>query len=80
MSFKKSFDSIVVILWTLAPNTFRIPISLVLCSAMKADKANKPRQAMIIASTEKLVNIAEVRRTSVYMFAKLSSRKVYRKG
>src|SRR4030095_16881915 len=79
-SFTKSFDSIAVIPLTLAPSTLRMPISLLRCSAMNADKANKPRQAIMIANTAKLVNILPVRCTSAYMLAKLSSKNVYRIG
>ena len=38
------------------PRIFRIPISLVLCSAMKEDKPYKPSAAMIAARTVKYTN------------------------
>ena len=41
-----------------------------------ADNANKPRQAIMIASTANAVKISPVRCTSAYIFAKLSSRNV----
>jgi len=47
---KKSLDNNVVIPVTLAPNTFLIPISFVLCSAVYAASPNKPKHEMIIAN------------------------------
>src|SRR5215203_5193095 len=77
ISFTKSFDNMAVMFLILAPNTFRIPISFVRCSAINAESANKPRQAMIIANTAKLVKMLPVRFTSSYILAKRSSMKVY---
>lgn len=45
-----------MILETEAPITFRIPISLVRCSAVKDAKPNIPRHAMDIARMEKIMN------------------------
>ena len=38
---------------TLAPNTFRTPISFVRCAATNEANPNKPRQEMAIASIAK---------------------------
>ena len=48
-SLIKSFDNSVIMLVTLAPNTLRTPISLVLCSALKVASPNNPRHEMKIA-------------------------------
>jgi len=37
-----------------APSTLRIPISLVLCSAVNADKPKRPRQEMRMARPAKI--------------------------
>lgn len=76
ISFTKSFDNIVVMPCTLAPNTFRIPISLRRCAAIKAGGANNPKQAMMMANTAKLVKMVRVRCTSSYIWANSWSRKV----
>ena len=39
-----------------APMTLRMPISLVLRSALNADRPNKPRQAIKMASAAKVMN------------------------
>ena len=44
-----------------APNTFRTPISLVRWVAKNAASPKAPRQAMIIAKTEKEVNTFPLR-------------------
>gem|GEM_PF-2388851 len=46
-----------IIFATDAPNTFLIPISLVLFPAVKAARPNSPTQAMMIASMAKIPNI-----------------------
>src|SRR5665213_3451649 len=79
-SFTKSLESMPVICVIPAPSTFLMPISLFRCSAINADRANNPRQAMIMASTAKPVKIRTIRNTSAYMDAKRSSRNVYRIG
>ncbi len=43
-SFRKSLEMSATTPETLAPNTLRIPISLVRCSAVNVAKPNKPRQ------------------------------------
>src|SRR4249920_1319510 len=45
-NFKKSFDNNCTMLLVFAPNTFRMPISLIRCVIAKADKPNNPRQAI----------------------------------
>ena len=54
---KKSFDNNVVIPVTLAPNTFRIPISFILRSAVYAAKPNKPKHEIIIANAANTLEI-----------------------
>lgn len=44
-----SLDNKYSILIVVAPSTFRIPISLVRCSAVKETSPNNPRQEMKIA-------------------------------
>ena len=46
------------ILLTDAPSTFRMPISLTLCSAAYVTKPNKPRHAIKIASTANVIKSA----------------------
>ncbi len=48
-SFINSLETSAIMFATVAPNTFRIPISLERCSAVNAAKLNKPRQEIIIA-------------------------------
>src|SRR5215212_5884298 len=79
-SLTKSFDSIVVICFTDAPNTFLIPISLVRCSAVKAAKANNPSAEIIMATREKIKMSVDVFISALYNLLKLSSKKVYEKG
>src|SRR2546430_11027915 len=45
MSCKKSFDSRVVMLVTLAPNTFRMPISFILRSAVRSEEHTSELQS-----------------------------------
>src|SRR6185312_11281663 len=52
-SITKSFDSNFQRLNTVAPSTFRTPISLTRCSAMKEARPNNPRQEIKTASTAK---------------------------
>jgi hypothetical protein len=47
--FKKSLESSTQMFFALAPNTFRIHISLLRFSARKEDNPNSPRQEMKIA-------------------------------
>src|SRR5437764_14564503 len=54
-SFKKSFESIVKILPTVAPNTFLTLISLVRYCVVYAARPNKPMHAIKMASVENMV-------------------------
>ena len=58
---KKSFERITVISETLAPKTFRIPISFVRCSAANDARAKRPRHAMTIERIENDVKIVPIR-------------------
>src|SRR6185436_981029 len=49
-SFRKSFDNMTTMLCALAPTTFLIPISLILCCAAKVASPNKPRHAISMVS------------------------------
>src|SRR5690606_7042589 len=49
----KSFDNIFHKFATLAPSTFRMPISLVRCSATKDARPKRPRHEIKMASTAK---------------------------
>ncbi len=79
-SFKKSLERSVVMPDTDAPKTFLIPISFTLCSVTNAARPNKPRQAMIMASTVMLKNIFSNLCSALYNLAKVSSRNEYWKG
>lgn len=48
-----SFESIMTMPMTLAPSTFRMPISFVRLSAMKEASPKRPRQAITMATPEK---------------------------
>ena len=52
-SFRKSLDNNVMMPDTLDPNTFLMPISFVLCSALNIASPNKPRHEIKIAITVK---------------------------
>src|SRR3569623_1202513 len=52
INFIKSAERFVTILFTDAPKTFRMPISLVLFSADKTDKPNNPMHEINIVSME----------------------------
>src|SRR3982751_2893633 len=54
-SSKKSLDRSVTILFTLAPKTFRMPISFIRWDIAKAERPSNPRQAMKIAMHAKMV-------------------------
>ena len=56
-SNRKSLESKAVILTTDAPNTFRIPISLVRDSTVNVANPNSPKQAIKIAHSEAVVKI-----------------------
>ena len=56
-SFKKSFDSKATIVEVSAPNTFLIPISLSRCMIAKAERPNKPKQAIKMARDAKMISI-----------------------
>ena len=49
-----------------APFTFRIPISFVRCSAIKAAKERSPKQAIRIANTENIETIFLVLSSASY--------------
>jgi len=49
ISFAVSLKSIITISLTVAPKTFRTPISFVLFSALNEARPNNPKQAMNIA-------------------------------
>src|SRR4051812_4812949 len=52
-NIRKSFDSSVTIPALLAPNTLRMPISLVRCSTVKVVNPNKPRHEIKMATIVK---------------------------
>ncbi len=54
---RNSLEISTTIFDTEAPNTFRMPISLVRCAAAKADKPNIPRQAISTEIRVKTVKI-----------------------
>ena len=56
-NFKKSFESNATMLVTLAPNTFRTPISFMRCSALKVANPNKPKQEIKMAIAVKYPTI-----------------------
>lgn len=60
-SFKKSADSIATIRVTDAPNTLRIPISLIRCIVAKETNPKRPKQAIKIAMPEAIAVITCVR-------------------
>src|SRR6187401_1739372 len=76
----KSFESILQRFATEAPNTFRIPISLVRCSATNDASPNNPRQEMRIAKAAKNPATVPIRLSSPNFFANSSSAKVDRNG
>src|SRR5678815_2790723 len=55
-SFRKSFESNATIVDVSAPKTFLMPISLSLCMIAKAERPNKPKQAMKMASEAKMIS------------------------
>src|SRR5678815_2626850 len=62
-SFKKSFDKSDTMPAVLAPNTLRMPISLIRCSTLNVVRPNKPRQEMKMAMMVKY-RMMEARRSS----------------
>ena len=66
-NFKKSLAKRPVMPATLAPNTLRMPISLVRRSAVKAYRANRPRQAINKAKPVNTLNTAPIRASERYM-------------
>ncbi|MNY72025.1 hypothetical protein D3C86_2104850 [compost metagenome] len=56
ISFMKSLDSNVVMLRTVAPSTFRMPISLVRCSVVNDVKPSNPRHDITMATPAKKLN------------------------
>ena len=61
ISFKKSLESKLTMLVTLAPSTFLTPISLKRCSALNVARPNKPRHEMKMAMIVKYPTIADKR-------------------
>ena len=51
---------------SLEPSTFRMPISLLLRSAVKADKPNNPKEEMSIASPAKPLDNKATRFSAAY--------------
>src|SRR5258705_5688780 len=74
MSAIKSFDSNATILLTLAPNTLRMPISLVRISVVYVARPSRPRQAIKIAREEKMENNDLKLKSFLYWRLKSSSR------
>src|SRR5215510_7079202 len=79
-SNKKSLDNNVVMLEILAPNTLRTAISLKRCLIVNAARPKSPRQATNKDKMVKRVSTDRMFCSSLYNFAKSSSRKVYLKG
>src|SRR5690606_32489662 len=67
-SNEKSFEISRTRLGTDAPNTFRMPISFVRCSAVKAANPNRPNPVISIASVAKIVANLLVRLMVVNFF------------
>src|ERR1700730_12670812 len=76
----KSFDNILHRLKTLAPKTFRTPISLVRCSATKEANPNNPKQEMNMARLAKKVARFPMRSSPENFCAYSSSVNLYWKG
>ena len=76
----KSFDNKATMLVTSAPNTLRIPISLVRSMALYVAKPNSPKQAIKIAKKEKRVNSFLNLKSARYCSLKLSFKKLYKNG
>src|SRR6478672_2449058 len=79
-SFKKSFESKPTIPETLAPSTFRIPISFTFRSTTKVDNPNKPRHAIRSDNPEKPQKMPSIFCSLPYCSAILSSTKEYSRG
>ena len=77
---KKSFDNSFTIPDTLEPNTFRIPISLLLCSALNAASPNKPRHEIRIATKVNELMICDTTISFSYCFCTSLSRNEYSNG
>jgi penicillin V acylase-like amidase (Ntn superfamily) len=60
-NFKKSLESIFHTLNTVAPNTFRTPISFVRCSATKEVNPKSPKQLIKIAKAVKIPDKVPIR-------------------
>ena len=70
-SFKKSFDNNCTMPLTLAPSTLRIPISLLLCSALNAARPNKPRHEINIAINVKYYYTQKNNKTKSHLHIKI---------
>src|ERR1700749_2405131 len=79
-NLRKSIDSKLTIPETLAPNTLRMPISLLRCSALKAARPKRPKQEMIIAIMVKELMICDMVISAWYCFCTSWSRNVYSNG
>src|ERR1700730_8761205 len=79
-SFRKSADSIAVILFTEAPMTLRIPISFCLRCAVNAARPKSPRQEIRIANPAKYLDKMATRTSVAYCFWYASSKKLNEKG
>src|SRR5580700_9606994 len=80
ISVKKSLDNSRTIRRTDAPIIFRMPISFVRCSALKAASPNNPRQEIKIANTVKELMIRDMVNSVSYILFTSSLRKLYSKG
>ena len=74
-NFAKLFANKIVTDVTEAPNTLRMPISFVRCAVANITKPNKPRHAIINASTVNASDNCSCFCSAAYCFAKFSSRK-----
>jgi hypothetical protein len=70
-SFKKSFDNNDTIPGVLAPNTLRMPISLIRCSTLNVVNPNRPRQEIKIAIMVKYLMIEASLSSAAYIFLKI---------
>ena len=73
----KSTESSFTIPGRLAPKTFRIPISFVLCCVTNAARPNSPKQAINIANPANVDTMDWVLCTSAYSDANPSSKNEY---
>src|SRR5688572_23320854 len=79
-SFMNPYDNIEVMERTLAPRTFRMPISFTRCSALNAASAKRPMLPINIAMPVKIRRRVPSLSSARYILAKLSSIKEYSSG